>query len=98
MRREKKNWAKWTEVGCYLAGLLIYVQGSSLYAIAQGLGSPTVLIACARKYMGVYGIITRDIKETAFLFEKVMFKHEDRSSNGEAHRLARGSVNLASGR
>jgi hypothetical protein len=49
-------------------------------------------------YMGVYGMITREIKETTSLFEKVMFKHEDRSSNGEAHRLARGSVNLTSGR
>jgi hypothetical protein len=29
--------------------------------------------------MGVYGMITGDIKETASLFEKVVFKHEDRS-------------------
>jgi hypothetical protein len=49
-------------------------------------------------YMGIYGMITREIKETSSLFAKVVFKHEDRNSNGEPHRLARGSVGLASGR
>jgi hypothetical protein len=46
--------------------------------------------------MGVYGMITRVINETASLFEKVVFKHEDISSNGDAHRFTRGFVNLAS--
>jgi ribonuclease HI len=76
-------------------------------ALAQDLNLSRLVIASdclevinniQQPYMGIYGMITREIKETSSLFAKVVFKHEDKNSNGEPHRLARGSVGLASGR
>jgi hypothetical protein len=36
-----------------------------------------------------YSMIAQEIKETATLFTSACFRHENRSSNGEAHQLAR---------
>jgi hypothetical protein len=43
-------------------------------------------------------MIIKEIKGTAELFEDASFRHEDRSSNGEAHRLARSLVDRDVGR
>jgi hypothetical protein len=51
-----------------------------------------------KQYLGEYGVITREIKETASLFSASSFKHKSRASNREAHRLARSSLNLEVGR
>ena len=76
-------------------------------ALAQDLNLSHVCVASdclevvnnlQQNYMGIYGMITKEIKETAALFATVSFKHEGRGSNGEAHRLARSSVSLATGR
>jgi hypothetical protein len=49
-------------------------------------------------YMGAYSMIVDEIKQTKTLFSSVSFHHEGRSTNGEAHRLARSAVSLAIGR
>jgi hypothetical protein len=49
-------------------------------------------------YQGIYGAVIREIKDTIGLFSSVVFRFESRSSNGEAHRLARSSVSLDCGR
>jgi hypothetical protein len=43
-------------------------------------------------------MIVSEIKETTSLFATLEFRHESRSSNGEALRLARSSVNREFGR
>jgi hypothetical protein len=43
-------------------------------------------------------MIVDEIKDTKTLFSSVSFRHEGRSTNGEAHRLARSAVSLAIGR
>ena len=42
--------------------------------------------------MGAYGHIICEIKARAEDFTEVRFTHEGRESNGDAHRLAKGSV------
>ncbi|TVU32166.1 hypothetical protein EJB05_23886, partial [Eragrostis curvula] len=41
---------------------------------------------------GVYGHIVQEIKATTRVFTKVEMVHEGRATNGDAHRLARGSI------
>jgi hypothetical protein len=50
------------------------------------------------RYFGCYGAAIREIKETSISFTSLFFRHESRSSNGEAHRLAHSSVSLECGR
>jgi hypothetical protein len=45
-------------------------------------------------YFGCYGAVIREIKETSISFTSLVFRHESRSFNGEAHRLARNFVSL----
>jgi hypothetical protein len=47
---------------------------------------------------GLYGPIVKEIKTTKATFPHVEFVHEGRSSNADAHRLARSSVSLSLGR
>jgi hypothetical protein len=76
-------------------------------ALAQDLSLSRVCVASdclevirnlQQPYMGAYSIIVDEIKETKTLFSSVSFRHEGRSNNGEAHRLARSAVSLAIGR
>ena len=48
--------------------------------------------------MGAYGHIIRKIKARAEDFTEVRFTHEGREANGDAHRLAKGSVHESFGR
>jgi hypothetical protein len=48
--------------------------------------------------MGLYGPIVKEIKTTKATFLHVEFVHERRSSNVDAHRLARSFVSLSLGR
>ena len=48
--------------------------------------------------MGAYGHIIREIKARAEDFTEVRFTHEGREANGDAHRLAKGSVHESFGR
>jgi len=48
--------------------------------------------------MGSYGHIVREIKARASDFEEVVFAHEGRETNFDAHRLAKGSVSESLGR
>jgi hypothetical protein len=48
--------------------------------------------------LGPYGPIVREIKARKSSFQHVEFVHESRSSNVDAHRLAKSSVYLALGR
>jgi hypothetical protein len=48
--------------------------------------------------LGVYAHIVREITETARDFEEAVFVHERRSSNKDAHNLARSSVLFDHGR
>jgi ribonuclease HI len=45
-----------------------------------------------------YGHVIQEIKTWATEFQHVQFVHEGRSSNGDAHRLAKGSVSRSLGR
>jgi hypothetical protein len=76
-------------------------------ALAQDLGLTRVCVASdclevinnlTRPYSGEYSMITSEINLTAQIFQSVTFRHEKRVSNGEAHRLARSSVNQEVGR
>jgi ribonuclease HI len=46
----------------------------------------------SRQFAGSYNMVLEEIKETSKLFELVKFKHENRASDGEAHRLARSAA------
>lgn len=52
----------------------------------------------SRPYSGDYSMVVSEIKMTTSLFEKTVFRHERRSSDGEAHRLARSSMSQGTGR
>jgi ribonuclease HI len=52
----------------------------------------------SRQFAGSYSMASKEIKETSKLFELVKFKHENRASNDEAHRLARSSASSNLGR
>jgi ribonuclease HI len=76
-------------------------------ALAQDLNVQTVCIATdclevanniQRPYFDEYGMIIQEIKETASLFRAASFRHENRVSNGEAHRLGRSCVDRENGR
>ena len=76
-------------------------------ALAHDLGITRLCIASdcldvinnlIRPYSGEYSMVVAEIMATASLFETTIFRHEKRNSNGEAHRLARSSVNRGSGR
>ncbi|TVU03622.1 hypothetical protein EJB05_50809, partial [Eragrostis curvula] len=45
--------------------------------------------------MGAYGYIVREIKARAKDFIDVSFIHKGREANGDAHRLAKGSMSYA---
>jgi hypothetical protein len=47
---------------------------------------------------GVYGHIVQEIQARAGEFAMTQFVHEGRTSNGDAHRLARGSISRDVGR
>ena len=51
-----------------------------------------------RLYAGEYGMIVSEILATSPSFELIEFRHENRSSNMEAHPLAQGSVREGFGR
>ncbi|XP_071679666.1 uncharacterized protein [Lolium perenne] len=70
-------------------------------ALAQDLNIQKICVASdcleviknlTQPYDGGYGAVIREIKDTTTLFQSVVFKHEARASNGEAHRLARSSI------
>jgi len=48
--------------------------------------------------MGTYSQIVREIRSGGQLFESVEFVHENRRTNGDAHRLARSSLYTSTGR
>jgi ribonuclease HI len=50
------------------------------------------------KYAGNYSLIIDEVKATARSMSVVQFRHENRASNTEAHRLARSVVSFSSGR
>jgi ribonuclease HI len=52
----------------------------------------------SRQFAGSYNMVLEEIKETSKLFEFVKFNHENRASNGEAHRLARSATSSNLGR
>jgi hypothetical protein len=45
-----------------------------------------------------YSMILDEVKNDASLFAEASFRHENRASNGEAHRLARFAVSSSLGR
>jgi ribonuclease HI len=47
---------------------------------------------------GSYSMVTREIKVKASSFSDVRFRHENRASNSEAHRVARSFVSSTTGR
>jgi hypothetical protein len=47
---------------------------------------------------GIYGHIVKEVKARTGDFQTVQFVHEGRLSNGDAHRLARGSISRDIGR
>jgi ribonuclease HI len=49
-------------------------------------------------YAGKYSMVLDEIKAVSSLFDRVLFKHESRESNYEAHRLARSAVSAEVGR
>jgi hypothetical protein len=49
-------------------------------------------------YLGRFSSVTREIKSRASDFAEVSFVHERRSSNVEAHSLARSSISRDAGR
>jgi hypothetical protein len=49
-------------------------------------------------YEGSYSMITSEIKARSREFIDVRFKHENRASNGEAHRVARSFISNTAGR
>jgi ribonuclease HI len=67
-------------------------------ALAQDLNLRRITVASdclavvqnlSRPFAGDYSAVLHEIKETSTLFERVLFRHENRASNTEAHRLAR---------
>jgi ribonuclease HI len=76
-------------------------------ALAQDLGLTSICVASdclnvvmnlQKPYAGEYSMITTEIKKTASSFVVSIFRHESRSSNGEAHQLARSNVSQGIGR
>jgi hypothetical protein len=51
----------------------------------------------SRTFAKSYSMILDEIKETSRMFELVKFRHENRLSNGEAHRLARSAASSSLG-
>jgi hypothetical protein len=49
-------------------------------------------------YVGSYSMITDEIKNWAEDFPRIIFRHEKRASNHEAHRVARSFVSVNLGR
>lgn len=70
----------------------------SAYPVCVASDCLEVIRNLQQPYMGAYSMIVDEIKETKTLFSSVSFRHEGRSTNGEAHRLARSAVSLAIGR
>jgi ribonuclease HI len=54
----------------------------------------TVVNNFQEDYIGSYSMITDEIKGWMKDFTSVVFKHENRASNSEAHRVARSSVSV----
>jgi hypothetical protein len=52
----------------------------------------------ARSFAVSYSMVLDEIKETSRMFELVKLRHENRLSNGEAHRLARSAASSSLGR
>jgi ribonuclease HI len=50
---------------------------------------PTVVQALNQEYSGRFSMVTEEVKAGANQLAKVSFRHENRASNSEAHRLAR---------
>jgi hypothetical protein len=59
-------------------------------ALAQDLQLRSIVVA----YAGKYSMVLDEIKAVSSLFDRVLFKHESRESNYEAHRLARSAFRL----
>ena len=57
-----------------------------------------VIINLDREAMGSYGHIVKEIRDSRKEFEELIFCHEKRSSNKEAHALARSAVRDDPGR
>jgi hypothetical protein len=51
-----------------------------------------------KPYAGRYSTVIREIKEAAKSFAEATFRHENRASNSEAHRLARFAASAKVGR
>jgi hypothetical protein len=52
----------------------------------------------SKPYAGRYSTAIREIKEAAKFFAVATFRHENRASNSEAHRLARFAASAEFGR
>ena len=78
---------------------------------STGAGSPTqlqritvasdclsVINAMSLPYAGVYSVVLEEVKADASRLVEFSFKHENRASNSEAHRLARYAVTGSVGR
>ena len=63
-----------------------------------GLARANVVRSIQGEGLGPYGAVIRDIQARRSSFTKVEFVHESRSSNVDAHVLARSSVLLDVGR
>ena len=57
-----------------------------------------VIVNLQKQNLCAYSSILRDIKTRSMLFQNVIFKHEGRCSNNEAHAIAKSVRNMTSGR
>ena len=49
-------------------------------------------------YAGCYSVVIEEVKADTSRFDEASFRHENRASNSEAHRLARFAVSGSVGR
>jgi len=57
-----------------------------------------VIVNIHKQNLCAYSAILKEIKARSGLLQEVIFKHEGRSSNSEAHVLAKSVCNMAPGR
>ena len=57
-----------------------------------------VTVSIHKQNLCAYSTILKEIKARSELLQEVIFKHEGRSSNNEAHVLAKSVCNMAPGR
>jgi ribonuclease HI len=77
-------------------------------ALAKDLRLPRITVASdcltvinalkTEGFKGGYSMVLDEVKDDARLLAEASFRHENRASNGEAHRLARFAVSSSVGR